>query len=54
VLVGPLPAEIQTTTTYVGGVSTASSNAEAARALIAFIAGPASVPVLSAKGMDKP
>ena len=54
VLVGPLPAEIQTTTTYVGGVSTASSNVEAARALIAFIAGPASVPVLSAKGMDKP
>jgi molybdate transport system substrate-binding protein len=54
VLVGPLPAEIQTTTTYVGGVSMASGNAEAAKALIQFIAGPASVPVLKAKGMEKP
>ena len=54
VLVGPLPPEIQTTTTYVGGVSTASANAEAAKALIQFIAGPASVPVLQAKGMEKP
>jgi molybdate transport system substrate-binding protein len=54
VLVGPLPAEIQTTTTYVGGVSTASANAEAAKALVQFIAGPASVPVLKAKGMDRP
>jgi molybdate transport system substrate-binding protein len=54
VLVGPLPAEIQTTTTYVGGVNAASANAEAAKALIRFIAGPASVPVLQAKGMEKP
>jgi molybdate transport system substrate-binding protein len=54
VLVGPLPAEIQTTTTYVGGISAASANADAAKALIEFIAGPASGPVLKAKGMDKP
>ena len=54
VLVGPLPAEIQTTTTYVGASSTGTSNAEAAKALIQFIAGPASVPVLKAKGMEKP
>ena len=54
VLVGPLPAEIQTTTTYVGAVSTSTANAEAAKALIQFIAGPASVPVLQAKGMEKP
>ena len=54
VLVGPLPAEIQTTTTYVGGVELGSANAEAAKALIQFIAGPASVPVLKAKGMEKP
>ena len=53
-LVGPLPAEIQTTTTYVGGVSAASANPEAAKALIEFITGPASGPVLKAKGMDKP
>src|SRR5262245_40090837 len=32
VLVGPLPAEIQTTTTYVGGINAASGNAEAAKA----------------------
>jgi molybdate transport system substrate-binding protein len=54
VLVGPLPAEIQTTTTYAGASSLGTSNAEAAKALIQFIAGPASVPVLKAKGMDKP
>jgi molybdate transport system substrate-binding protein len=54
VLVGPLPAEIQTTTTYVGGVSAASANAEAARVLLQYIAGPASTPVLKAKGMEKP
>jgi hypothetical protein len=38
----------------VGGVNAASVNAEAAKALIQFIAGPASVPVLQAKGMEKP
>jgi molybdate transport system substrate-binding protein len=54
VLVGPLPAEIQTTTTYVGGIGAASVNAEAAKALLQYIAGPASTPVLKAKGMEKP
>ena len=54
VLVGPLPVEIQTTTTYVGGVGAASVNAEAAKALLQYIAGPASTPVLKAKGMEKP
>ena len=54
VLVGPLPAEIQTTTVYAGAISASTANAEAAKALIQFIAGPASVPVLKAKGMEKP
>jgi molybdate transport system substrate-binding protein len=54
VLVGPLPAEIQTTTTYVGASNAGTGNAEAAKALIQFVAGPASVPVLKAKGMEKP
>jgi molybdate transport system substrate-binding protein len=54
VLVGPLPVEIQTTTTYVGGVGAASVNAEAAKALLQYIAGSASTPVLKAKGMEKP
>jgi molybdate transport system substrate-binding protein len=54
VLVGPLPAEIQTTTTYVGAAGTNARHADAANALLRFIAGPASVPVLQAKGMEKP
>jgi molybdate transport system substrate-binding protein len=54
VLVGPLPAEIQTTTTYAGAIGANTANVEAAKALIQFIAGPASVPVLKAKGMEKP
>jgi molybdate transport system substrate-binding protein len=54
VLVGPLPAEIQTTTIYAGAISASAANAEAGKALIQLIAGPASVPVLQAKGMEKP
>ena len=54
VLVGPLPAEVQTTTIYAGAISAATAQAEAAKALLRFIAGPASVPVLQAKGMEKP
>ncbi len=54
VLVGPLPAEIQTTTTYVGAINASRANADAAKALIQFISGPASAPVLKAKGMEKP
>jgi molybdate transport system substrate-binding protein len=54
VLVGPLPAEIQTTTVYAGAISASTANAEAAKALIQLIAGPASVPVLKAKGMEEP
>ena len=54
VLVGPLPAEIQNTTTYTAGVSAAAKDGAAAKALIDHLAGPAAAPVLQMKGMDKP
>jgi molybdate transport system substrate-binding protein len=52
VLVGPLPDEIQNYTVYAAGVGAAARDGEAAKALVAFLAGPASVPVLQAKGME--
>ncbi len=54
VLVGPLPAEIQNTTVYAGGLGAAAKDAAAARAVLLVLAGPASAPVLKAKGMEKP
>jgi molybdate transport system substrate-binding protein len=53
-LVGPLPAEIQNYTTYAAGVSAAAKEAEAARALIKLLGGPAAEPVLKARGMERP
>jgi molybdate transport system substrate-binding protein len=53
-LVGPLPAEIQNYTTYAAGVSAAAKEAEAARALIKLLSGPAAEPVLKARGMERP
>ena len=50
-LVGPLPAEIQNTTTYAGAVSNETVHAAAGRSLLAAIAGPEAVAVLAAKGM---
>jgi molybdate transport system substrate-binding protein len=52
VLVGPLPPEIQNFTVYAAGVGAAARDGEAAKALIAFLSGPAAVPVLKAKGME--
>ena len=54
VLVGPLPAEVQNFTTYSAGLGAAANDAAAAKALIQFIAGPASAPILKTRGMDKP
>jgi molybdate transport system substrate-binding protein len=53
-LVGPLPAEVQNFTTYAAGLGAAARDAAAAKALIQFIAGPASAPILKTKGMEKP
>ncbi len=51
-IVGPLPAELQSYVGFAVGVSTRSNHAEAARALIALLTGPAAGPVYAAKGME--
>jgi molybdate transport system substrate-binding protein len=53
-LAGPLPAEIQNSTVYAGGIAAAAKDAAAAKALVAFLAGPATDAVLKSKGMQKP
>lgn len=53
-LVGPLPAEVQNTTTYSAGLGASAKEAAAAKALIEHLAGPPSAPVLATKGMEKP
>jgi molybdate transport system substrate-binding protein len=53
-LAGPLPAEIQNSTIYAGGVASAAKDGTAAKALVAFLAGPAIDPILKSKGMQKP
>src|SRR4029450_3958849 len=52
VLVGPLPKEIQNTTTYAAGLSASPQNKEAAQALIKIFSGPEAAAVLKSKGMD--
>jgi molybdate transport system substrate-binding protein len=54
VLVGPLPAEIQSFTTYSVAVGAHARDAAAAEALVRHLASPAIVPVLQARGMQKP
>jgi molybdate transport system substrate-binding protein len=51
-LVGPLPSEVQLTTTYVTAVVAGTPHADAAAKLIKFITAPAAAPVLRAKGLD--
>jgi molybdate transport system substrate-binding protein len=51
-LVGPLPKEIQNTTTYAAGLSASSQNRDAAQALIKMFSGPAAATVLKSKGME--
>src|SRR5450830_205912 len=51
-LVGPLPKEIQNTTTYAAGLGASAKNKDAAEALIKAFAGPAAAAVLKSKGMD--
>jgi molybdate transport system substrate-binding protein len=53
-LAGPLPAEIQNTTVYAGGIGAAAKDGAAAKALLAFLTGPAIDPILKSKGMQKP
>jgi molybdate transport system substrate-binding protein len=51
-LAGPLPADIQTYTTFAGGVAAATKNTEAAAALLKFLTAPAALSVIKAKGME--
>jgi molybdate transport system substrate-binding protein len=51
-LAGPYPADVQSYLVFTAGVSSGSKNADAAKALIKFLAGPAAAPVLKAKGME--
>lgn len=51
-LVGPLPKEIQNTTTYAAGLSAATQNKDAAQALIKAFSGAAAAAILKSKGME--
>jgi molybdate transport system substrate-binding protein len=51
-LVGPLPKEIQNTTTYAAGLSATPQHKEAAQALIKMFSEPAAEALLKAKGLD--
>jgi molybdate transport system substrate-binding protein len=51
-LAGPLPPEIQMYTVFEGAVSANSKAADAARALIKFLTGPAAIPVVKVQGME--
>lgn len=53
-LVGPLPAEIQNLTIYAAGVGAAARDADASRALIAYLMGAEADAILMAKGMRRP
>lgn len=51
-LVGPLPAEIQNSTVYAGGISARAVEPDAARALLATLGGDAARALLARKGME--
>jgi molybdate transport system substrate-binding protein len=51
-VLGPLPPAIQITTTFSAGVCAASTQADAARALIAFLASPDTAPIKQRHGME--
>jgi molybdate transport system substrate-binding protein len=54
-LVGiPLPADIQTYTSYTLGIVASSKQADAAKALIVFLTSPAAKEALAAKGFEAP
>jgi molybdate transport system substrate-binding protein len=51
-LLGPLPADVQSYVNMSAGVGAKAHNADAAKALVKFLAGPSVAPILKAKGME--
>ena len=51
-VVGPLPGDLQVMTVFTASVSASATDAEAARALIKFLATPAAQAVMKAKGLE--
>ena len=51
-LVGPLPAEVQNYTTYAATPVVGSANAEAAKAFVQFLGGPAGKAIFAAHGIE--
>jgi molybdate transport system substrate-binding protein len=51
-VVGPLPAQLQSVTTFTAAVPTAASHADAGRAVIAFLTTPGAKAVIKAKGLE--
>jgi molybdate transport system substrate-binding protein len=51
-LVGPIPAELQTSIGFAAAVGSAAREPEAARALVRFLSAPAAAPVLRAMGVE--
>ncbi len=51
-LVGPIPSELQTHIGFAAGLSAATKQPEAAKALIAFLSSPAAAAILKAKGVE--
>lgn len=53
-LAGPLPTAVQSYTQFVAGLVTASTELNAAKALIQFISAPVAKDILKRKGFDMP
>jgi molybdate transport system substrate-binding protein len=51
-ILGPLPGEYESDIKFAAGLSATAKNAEAGKALIAFLKGPKAGAVLKAKGLD--
>lgn len=51
-VVGPLPTEIQSYVDFAGAVGANAMVPDIARQLLAFVTGPAAIPVIKAKGME--
>ncbi len=51
-ILGPLPGDLHYDIHFAAAASTTAKNAEAAKALIAFLAGPKTAPIFRAKGLE--